>query len=378
MKTLFNASYLLASFLVLLSCEQNSPSTNTQEPPTAVSDELLYSFVFVGCNRIDWKDTLHKGTNASTANLPELKRTFNEVSQLEPRPDFFFFLGDLVLGLNADTTILKSQLNNWVNQYQDSSFSDIPNSDIQMVAVPGNHEMLYYDQNVNGELPFKPALNIWQQYMSTFAPNLTLNRVGGADSLENLQTYSFSHLNTHFIMMNTDTYNSDSLLGQVPANWIKQDIESARADTNIHHIFLMGHKPAWVDEPRGKPGKTIDTAQVTILWNAMEENQVEAMLSAHSHQYYREQPNDLSYQIIAGNAGSPYVKHLDPSHQFFGYTHVSVFQSGKIILKSMGREIPGTEYLESIPDSVKTVVKDSIDISWGTTTPAWSSGRTQK
>ena len=376
--TLFNC-LLFFAVLLLVSCNSSSSGSGADDDQgtglidSTASDSLLFSFVFVGCNRIDRHDTHHSGTNASTANVPELKRTFNEVGQLDPKPDFFFFLGDLVLGLTTDTAKLESELSNWVNQYEDTVFSNLPGSGVKMVAIPGNHEMLYYNDNLGEELPFEPSMRIWERYMSGFIPNEPLNRISN-DSLENLQTYSFNYQNTHFILMNTDTYNSDSLAGQIPAQWIKEDIENARKDSSVDHIFLLGHKPAYVDAPRGAPDETIDTALVSVIWPVMESNVVEAMLSAHSHQYYREQPTGNSYQIIAGNGGSPYVRDLDSAHQFFGYTHISVMKSGKIILKSMGRNIPAANYLESIPVATKTTVKDSIDISWGSHAPTWPTG----
>lgn len=375
------SSISLCSFLILLtSCQTPAPNGNDTPKAEAEAidalptDTLLFSFVFVGCNRIDRHDKGKAGTNASTANVPELKRTFQEVTQLDPQPNYFFFLGDLVLGLKEDSLVLTNELGNWVNQYNDSSFSGISSASTEMIAIPGNHEMLYYSDDLGSEIPYSNASFIWQNEMSSFMPQgVSINKIS-SDSLNNLQTYSFNYLNTHFILMNTDTYNSDSLIGQIPANWIKQDIENTRTDSAIEHIFLLGHKPAYVDAPRGAPDETIDTALVSVIWPAMESNQVEAMLSAHSHQYYREQPTGQSYQIIAGNGGSPYVKDLDIDHQFFGYTHISVMSSGKIILKSMGRNIPATNYLEAIPDSVHTTVKDSIDISWGTTAPIWPTG----
>lgn len=334
-------------------------------------DSVLFSFVFMGCNRIDWKDTANANTNASTANLPELQHTFNEVCKLSPKPDLFFFLGDLVLGL--DSPKLQNQLKAWVSQYNNAAFSSIAKSDIKMIALPGNHEMLYMNSEKE-ETPWIGALPEWLQVMSAFSPDGVINRVSGADSMNNLGTYSFNYKNVHFILMNTDTYNPQLKIGQVPAAWINADMTAAKKSASVQHIFLLGHKPSYVDAPITDPAEFLDTALTNMIWPVMYANKAEAMLSAHSHQYYRTQPQpNSSYQVIAGNGGSPYEKHLGKEDQFFGYTVIYVMKNGKVHLRSMGRSVPDKDYLESVPKNDSTTLRDKADISWGTTANKWNS-----
>ncbi len=335
--------------------------------------DVLFSFVFMGCNRVDDKDTSNPNAGPSTANLPELQRTFSEVCQLDPKPDFFFFLGDLVLGLEQNPTVLSNQLQAWLQVYHNASFSPIARSGIKMIAVPGNHEMLY--KGAGGELPWK-ALSTWQSLMSSFMPDGPVMRVGGKDSMNNLQTYSFNYKNTHFIMMNTDTWNNKNKIGILPAKWIVSDMANARKDQSITHIFLLGHKPSYVDAKINEADDRMDSSMTKILWPAMEQNKAEAMLSAHSHQYYRCQPDPgKSYQVIAGNGGSPYEKHLDKEHQFFGYTIVYIMKNGKVHIRSMGRSVDKKHYLETLPDSLQTTLRDKANISWGTTAKKWKAGK---
>jgi hypothetical protein len=342
-------------------------------------DSVQFSFVFMGCNRVDYSDSANANTNASTANVPELQRTFNEVSALNPKPDFFFFLGDLVLGLDKSQPILEKQLAAWAQQYKDNNFSKIAGSGIKMIAIPGNHEMLYMDESTSQEVPWQASLSSWMKIMSPFMPDGPVNRVGGSDSLDNLQTYSFTYKNTHFIMMNTDTYNPALKIGQAPAAWIAADIAKARSNPKVEHIFLMGHKPSYVDAPMTAYDDRLDTSITATIWPAMENNHAEAMLSAHSHQYYRTQPNaGKSYQVIAGNGGSPYVRHIDKDHQFFGYSVIYIMKNGKVIVRSMGRSVPAKSYLESLTDKDSTTIRDQVDISWGTNAPVWNDGMKSK
>ncbi len=375
---------LLPAILLLFSCNSKKSADKktgagealvVTNAPAINPDSVLFSFVFMGCNRVDGKDTGNANTNASTANIPELQRTFNEIAGLDPKPAFYFFLGDAVLGLDKDTAVLGQQLQAWQQQYMSTSFSSLPASGIQLVALPGNHEMLFSKKHV--EQPNKHALQTWMNYMGAYMPTgVTINRVGGKDSLDNLMTYSFTYNNTHFIMLNTDTYDKGGTIGLAPSAWIVADILAARKDPSVKHIFLLGHKPAVVTKPLYVPDgeSTMDVSVVQAIWPVMDSNQVEAMLSAHSHQYDRLQPTvSGSYQIIAGNGGSPYEHKAekDTARQFFGYTIVYVMKNGQVQLQSMGRSVPYKNYLESVPASLPTTVRDNVNISWGTNGGTW-------
>jgi Calcineurin-like phosphoesterase len=377
----------LFAFPVFFSCNNKKTADKKQIVAVNVAvtnsgfinpDSVLFSFVFMGCNRVEKGDTGKATTNASTANVPELQRTFNEVAALNPRPVYYFFLGDEVLGLNKDTTAISNQLLAWRNQYEDKTFSALPGSGIQLVAIPGNHEMLYEKHHV--ETPNKNALQAYMNQMAAYMPaGVTINRVGGADSLDNLMTYSFTYNNTHFILINTDTYNSNATIGMAPASWIAADIIAARKDPSVKHIFLLGHKPAVVNQPLYVPDgeSTMDVSVVQAIWPVMDSNRVEAMLSAHSHQYDRLQPNaNKSYQVIAGNGGSLYEHKAknDSTRQFFGYTIVYVMNNGQVMLQSMGRSVPYNNYTESIPASLPTTIRDTVNISWGTNAGMWVPG----
>ncbi len=356
---------------------QNSVTESASAGPAVNPNDVLFSFVFLGCNRIDKADVDSPNTNKSTANVPELQRTFKEICQLNPKPVYLFFVGDLVLGLDNDPKKLTKQLKAWVKQYNDPTFSPIAKSGIKLVAVPGNHESLYASGKGKSkeEIPWK-ALPYWMNEMSAFMPPGAVNRVGGKDSLDNLQTYSFNYSNTHFVMLNTDTYNKGLKIGQAPASWINSDLQNAGKNKAVNHIFLLGHKPCFVDAKSKDVDDVMDTTVTNQIWPVMESNKAEAMLSAHSHQYYRCQPhNGKSYQVIAGNGGSPYESKLDSAHQFFGYTIVYVMKNNQVVVKSMGRTVYDGHYLETIPASLPTTVRDSVNLSWGTTAPVWADGK---
>lgn len=372
MKKSFNLYFALPLFL-MFSC--NNPvvedkkeeeiveevnAKSNEEEPTIVS-----SFVFVGCNRVDRSDKNNSAaTDASTANLAALKRIYKDITELEHQPELFFFLGDLVLG-ESTLTNLEDQLSAWVQLYENTAFSKISTSGIELVAVPGNHEMLTYaDYGVSGhdEWPLKGATDIWMKYMSPYIPT-DCEHISGPDALNNRATFSFVRNNIGFVVMNTDTYNAPTkespygLEGQIPLKWIETKVKAFQADPTVKHIFVLGHKPYYV---KGQP----QTGHEGIpdgpkLWPLLYESRVAAMLSAHVHDYYREQPNgDGTYQIIAGNGGSP------GTAKFFGYSIISILSDGTLELESRGYKInTDAPYYKAMPENA-IEVKDQTILTW--------------
>lgn len=358
-----NAALLLFLWL-LASCENNTVQTNPNaNRPGSTQDSVLFRFVFMGCNRVDRHDSANPAaTDASTANKYVLQRIFSEISQLPRQPELFFFLGDLVLG-EEDTIKLDAQLSAWVALYRDTTFSAISATGIELVAVPGNHEMLFYKKvpgdPAHSEWPLAGATKVWMNYMAPFMP-ADRDRVL-TDSLDNQMTFAFTRHNVGFIVMNTDTYNpptGNHPLGQegmIPTQWITDKIAAYRKDPKIEHIFILGHKPCYVDGQINTGHNGLP--QGPTLWPIMNQYQVAAMLSAHVHDYQRVQPgNSGAYQIIAGNGGSS-----GPA-EFFGYTLITVLKNGQIELQSIGFD-PGNPYYA--PSSAPSTVRDKTILSRG-------------
>jgi hypothetical protein len=357
---------------IIYSCNSKKKASDTlmtkQKNSTEKKmDSVVFSFTFLGCNRVDRKqvgDTT--ATNASTANLSAMKRIWTEIAELKRKPDLFLFLGDMVLA-ETNTNNLENQLIAWKELYYNTKFSPISTSNIEMVAAPGNHEMLYWhDYNVpnHDEWPLKGATQIWMKHMSEYMPK-NRNHVQGKDSINNQMTFSFTRKNIGFILMNTDTYNEPTttnpygLEGQIPTQWIINKVEEYRKDPKIDHVFVLGHKPYYVS---GKPETGhAGFPEGPVLWPKLVENKVIAMLSSHLHDYQRMQPaNEGTYQIIAGNSGSP------GSATFFGYTIIDIMSSGEIILTSMGYD-KGDPYYKAMPNSPSTI-RDLTNLTWSKNT----------
>ena len=316
-------------------------------------DSLIYSFVTVGCNRID-KDDISED-NPSTTNLEEIKKTFEEVANMKPLPDYFFFTGDLVYGYpKFDTTKLSRELTGWRQVYENSPLAK---TGIKMVALPGNHEMLISKKTSTGIA----EENIWTRIMAPYIAGSNGPKRGGKDSLdadESRLDYSFDFKGSHFIMLNTDAMGQEC---KGPVYWIDDDMTSEQAK-KPQHIFVFSHIPAYGAPEMNGPGEQLQND--STFWDVLEKHHVDAMFSAHNHVYCRLLPHKgKTTMLMAGNGGSPLNEHCTEAQKFYGYTLVKVYKSGKVLSYSYGRPVPKAGYMA--PVDAPTVCKDSANISWG-------------
>jgi hypothetical protein len=335
---------------VVLSCNSDKSTAPAVNP-----NGVAYSFVVVGCNRLAATETLGV---ASTANVQELNRTFSDIAALNPKPNFFFFDGDLVLGYTSDSTALDRELQAWVALYK---ASPLAGSSVELVAIPGNHET----QNA-AKISTAPGERVW---LRDLAPYITRGGngpgVGGADALQTDQsklTYSFDYQDAHFVTLNTDPVGKD---WHVPAYWAAEDIAAAKA-RGQKHVFAIGHKPAYPYPTVPTDGLVMDQVARDAFWSILQTNQVEAMFSAHNHMAYRSQPTGHTWMVIAGNGGTPIEATVDPTipgtGTWFGFTLVTVTNSGRVFSKNYGRDVPAAGYATA--PTVATTMRDSVEITW--------------
>ena len=319
------------------------PAT-AQEPS---QDPVKLSFIIMGCNRIQSKDwALLTVYDPSSANLPQLKQTFEDITQLKPVPRYLFFMGDLVLNLEADDgQTLDKQLIAWTALYKASPLAGLTT----LIPLPGNHEMLKTvdedsgknrdkkdgsskhkksdrdrkgdkdndekdgkDKDKKGgkdedheeaEVPNPATDPRWLKWLrdsgfDTFAragngpTDAPPNRDKLADDQSRL-TYSFDLGDVHFIAINTDTLNTEidtetnaPYSGWVPYHWIAEDVRNAQANPAVKSIFLVGHKP--VVAPPDKEEDTILNDAAHPLGSKLQalfaaNDKVRAYLCAHEH-----------------------------------------------------------------------------------------------
>ncbi|MGO9469180.1 MAG: metallophosphoesterase [Isosphaeraceae bacterium] len=367
-------------WLVLL-CALGCPSFGAAQAGAAdaAQDPVKLSFVFMGCNRIqhsDWKTIKHD--DPSSANLPQLRQSLKDISQLQPPSSSLFFVGDLVVNLaDDDGKTLKKQLEAWTELFNASLLS----GKLTLIPLPGNHEMLKKvhedkDDDDKVEIP-NPATDArWLKWLHESGFDTAAKAANGPtgappnpDQLGDDQsemTYSFDIGEIHFIVINTDTLctaiDKDTgapHIGWVPIHWIEQDVQRAQANIKISAIFLIGHKPI-MDHPLAEEKAILNTKKhpfgdrLQALFQA--NGKVRAYLCAHEHLWDSSRLDKAPqvWQVIAGNAGSKLnSKWNPPGGTFFGFSQIIVYASGKVGLINYQRPTPQPpqKYFEDAPVS---------------------------
>jgi hypothetical protein len=340
--------------LVLNSCGGGSSSYQY------LGDPVDKSFVVMGDLQIGTT-----AVNASTTNIPQLQQNVADIAALPHKPTFSFILGDLVMAEVQDQgQALQSQLDAWM-----IAFRGIPGrASINMVPLPGNHEMNYIDDTIPNpdEAPSPFSYAVWNSWIDTnhlfpFAANGP--KPGGAnpDKLvldESRYTFSFNWGAVHFIVINTDTLSTEKNPGSppliyngwIPINWITADLAAAQANQAIHTILILGHRP--IEAPQMVPpplyGHTILNqspyplaTELAALLNRTPK--VKAYFCSHVHAVNaaRLTAAPRVWQIVSGNSGAHTETYWTPTaDQFFGFSEVRLHRSGRISIANYGRPLP--------------------------------------
>jgi hypothetical protein len=340
--------------------------------PTANYD---YSFVTVGCNRVDYLDTTFTSGDpdyscgASTANVYQLKRLFTEIQHLNPLPKYLFMTGDIVMGYINDTVALAHQLTSWRQIYESHPLFA---TGIQLVVIPGNHET---QDKVAGKKSFTAAERTFVRIMAPYIKGSNGPGIGGPDGLTTDQsklTYSFDNGNDHFIIINTDPVGKDGIASY---KWIANDIQNARAN-HARHIFAFGHKPAYSSPvtPQGGLDAPATLAARDSLWKYLEQFNCEAMFSAHEHLWDSIHPhNGKTWQVINGNGGTRVEPAwVGPGKQYYGYTLVNLYTDRKVNVMGLGRNTDMSPTVGQTPytvneDANPTTIRNNFNICLTTT-----------
>lgn len=343
-------TFALVAGATMVACSKDS--TGPQLDPNGVA----YSFAVIGCNRLAAPESLGV---VSTANVQQLNRTFADIAAMNVKPNFLFFAGDLVFGYTNDSTALDRELKGWIALYQ---ASPLASSGVELVTIPGNHET----DNLS-KVAYGPGERVWLRDMAAYIGRGGNGpTAGGADGFTSDQSklsYSFDYKDAHFVALNTDPVGKD---WHAPTQWLSSDLTAARTK-GAKHIFVIAHKPAYSYPTVPTDGLAFDVPARDAYWAVLENNHTEGMFSAHNHVFYRTQPTGHTWQVIAGNGGTPIDATVDPSipstGSYFGYTVVTVTNSGRVFSKSYGRDIPTAGYAATAP-AVAATLRDSVEITW--------------
>ncbi len=334
--------------------------------------ELVTNFVYVGCNRVGFGV---KNPAPSTANVAQLKQTFKDIAALPVKPDYFFFVGDLVLGMEGDGgKTLTRELDAWKQLYDESEFAD---SGIELIPIPGNHEADASTEVSPGEyVEYPDAANLAAWVAWTKANNFikASNGPSGSEAIKRdllaednnqTQTYSFddSSTGTHYVLLNTDSLStvSNPLLPEktvaswTPYHWVRQDFAKASHDPKINRIVVLAHKPLVLANPGPHDivyNKTPYRLSDSLLKLFGDTPKFAGYFVAHSHEWlYRDKlgPKQNVTQVIAGNGGSELNSAWSPEGgAYFGFTVVNFYDDDTVGVVSYARPAP-TPYNSTLP-----------------------------
>ncbi len=378
--------------LLLAACGITACGTPEETPPPAAlaeTDPVTLSFVFLGCNRVGWSPKGHPKLPLppSTANVPQLLQTFEDIKALPRTPEYLFFTGDLVRN-EQNGAILKDQLALWQGLWDNGALA---NTQTRLVPITGNHEVLKSVQFAHKgyyEVPDSSSNTEWRAWLNAHRHppqpgNGPTPATNPGDLLrgDNSQfTYSFDDTTSdgrqvHFVILDTDTQSrfsttdtlcyqaphddvtfqnqtiegtmSQDVPGWIPLNWVQQDLAS---NSQKDLIFAFGHKPI-VWPATADPAGTVSDGRDTIfncgqkmlakdLFTAFNTTDgFVAYLGAHKHLWNAAQIQNSLWQIIAGDAGSELE-----SGDAFGFTLVEIHQSGKVMATAFTRPVPDPYY----------------------------------
>ncbi len=131
--------------------------------------------------------------------------------------------------------------------------------------------------------------------------------------------YAFTYGSARFVILDSNTY-SFALTDQTA--WIEEQLQAARLDEDIEHIFVSMHHPPFSVSLHG------GQSELREAWTPLfEKYQVDAVFSGHDHVYSRAKRNGVNY-FVSGGGGAPlYGRKAKPSDvdleatQFFERTN---------------------------------------------------------
>jgi hypothetical protein len=126
----------------------------------------------------------------------------------------------------------------------------------------------------------------------------------------------------HFVALDNVSQNG---FGRDQLDWLAQDLEAARSDADVHHVFVGMHKPLahngvaahGMDSDGPQAEKESDEALAMF-----QHTRVELILASHVHQFIRFTQGGIP-SYITGGLGAP-LNSTGPEHAFHHFLQIDV------------------------------------------------------
>ncbi|MDI6783043.1 MAG: metallophosphoesterase [bacterium] len=247
-------------------------------------------------------------------NVAEFQKVLAQMKKVRPQPQFVFFPGDMVRGMDTSYSGMTHQYTVWKNTvtaYYPISF---------FYLGMGNHETYNGHPDSQAERAF---VDIFSEFKATeFLPGY------------NRTVYYLDYDNSRLFMLNTNHINANHQVDSTQREWVSRNLNQKT------HNFIFMHEPAYpISSHIGSSLDVIPTER-DAFWKIVDTANVSAVFVGHEHYYARrhidsafnpEYKNKI-YQVTTGSCGAPLytaialnmLNKLDSNKRFLRTTNIDV------------------------------------------------------
>ena len=255
-------------------------------PASACAETLR--FVFLADSRAhDTGDPLNNPVYTEA-----LKPIINKIGQLNPRPAFVMFGGDMSYRgyIYTDSNKLGYTFQAWKDL-----FTGLTAKGIGLYTAIGNHELYRHDDHKPPTCAESFCLENQEEYKKVFYENPQNGPKGYTPGYDGL-VYSFTSprgdaffavLDPYYITQDTTPNGLGGHIDDVQLNWLKKQLTKTRAT----HKFLFIHTPYYYATGQNPEELSATDVSFTKLWTILDNNRFDFYACGHQHLYSRKTIN---------------------------------------------------------------------------------------
>ena len=270
-------------------------------------------------------------------NIEDFQKVLAQLKKVRPQPQFVFFPGDLVRGMDTSYSGMTNQYTIWKNTvtaYYPITF---------FFPSVGNHETYNGDTNSQAERAFA---DIFPDFKVT-------EELPGY----NRTVYYLDYDNSRLFMLNTNHIGANHRIDTLQQEWLAKNLNQKQHDL----IFL--HEPAYPTSSHIGSSLDVKSTERDAFWKIIDTANVSLVFVGHEHYYARrhidkvfnpEYKNNI-YQVTTGSCGAPLytaiainmLNKLDANKRFLCTTNIDVDPISEYhfaIVDVVGKRVTTTVY----------------------------------